>query len=198
MHERIAEAVLALSRGGIVSIPTESTYGLAVDALSAVALERLFALKSREPGKPPPILISDEAMLKLLVDHVPQKAQELMARFWPGPLTLVLPARADLPKSLAEALVLDGGIGVRRSPHPIADALTQAFGRPITATSANPSGQPAAVRASQVWDYFGDSLYILDGGDAPGAPPSTVARVDDSGQITILRAGALDPARLQE
>ena len=194
MRERIAEAVAQLSRGAIVGIPTESTYGLAVDALSADALERLFALKSREPGKPPPILISDEAMLNLLVERVPEKARQLMARFWPGPLTLVLPARANLP----EALVLHGGIGVRRSPHPIADALTAAFGRPITATSANPSGQPAAVRASQVKDYFGDSVHILDGGDAPAAPPSTVARVDDSGKITILRAGALDPARLQE
>ena len=130
-----------MSRGEIVAFPTESSYGLGVDALSSHALERLFALKRREPGKPPPILISDDRMLELLVAHVPPRARELMARFWPGPLTLVLPARPGLPASL----VSDGGVGVRRSPHPLADALVAAFGGPVTATSANLSGRPAAL-----------------------------------------------------
>jgi L-threonylcarbamoyladenylate synthase len=194
MDERIAEAAAALSRGEIVAFPTESSYGLGVNALSSQALSRLFALKGREPGKPPPILISDEAMLKLLVARVPPRARELMARFWPGPLTLVLPALPSLP----EALVMDGGVGIRRSPHPVADALVARFGGPVTATSANPSGSPAAHNASQAAAMFGDRVHLLDGGDAPGALPSTVARVGDDGVITILRAGALDPARLTE
>jgi len=192
MSERIPEAARALSRGGIVAFPTESSYGLAVDALSSAALERLFALKRREPGKPPPILISDEAMLELLVARVPPLARRLMARFWPGPLTLVLPARPGLP----EPLVSDGGVGVRRSPHAVADALVAAFGRPLTATSANLSGLPPALRADEVRATFGDAVHLLDGGDAPGAAPSTVARIDDDGTVTILRAGALDPALL--
>jgi L-threonylcarbamoyladenylate synthase len=179
-----------LSRGEIVAFPTESSYGLGVNALSLHALDRLFARKGREPGKPPPILISDEAMLKLLVAEVPPRAQELMARFWPGPLTLVLPARPGLP----EPLVSEGGVGVRRSPHPLADALVAAFGGPVTATSANLSGRPAALTAAEVVAAFGDALHLLDGGDAPGAPPSTVARVAADGTVTILRAGALDPA----
>lgn len=183
-----------LAAGGAVAFPTESTYGIGVDALSPAALERLFALKGREPGKPPPILISDDAMLELLVARVPERARRLMARFWPGPLTLVLPARAGLP----EPLVSDGGVGVRRSPHPLAAQLVAAFGGPVTATSANLSGQPAAVEAAEVRAVFGDRLHVLDGGRAPGAPPSTVARVGDDGTLTILRAGALDPARLSE
>jgi L-threonylcarbamoyladenylate synthase len=194
MSDRIAEAARVLSDGGMVAFPTESTYGLGVDALSLPALERLFALKGREPGKPPPILISDEAMLELLVARVPPRARQLMARFWPGPLTLVLPARADLP----EPLVSDGGVGVRHSPQAMANALVAAFGRPVTATSANLSGQPAAVEAAEVRAIFGGALHVLDGGRAPGAQPSTVARVADDGTLTILRAGALDPARLSE
>jgi L-threonylcarbamoyladenylate synthase len=194
MDRRIAEATAALSRGEIVGFPTESTYGLGVDALSETALERLFVLKGREPGKPPPILISDEAMLKLLVATVPPRARQLMERFWPGPLTLVLPARPGLP----EALLADGQVGVRHSPHPIADALVRAFGRPVTATSANRSGAPPAVAADEVRAIFGDAVQVLDGGPAPGAPPSTVARVSESGELWILRAGALDPALLPE
>jgi L-threonylcarbamoyladenylate synthase len=190
MRERIAEAAAALSRGEIVAFPTESSYGLGVNALSSRALLALFALKGREPGKPPPILISDEAMLKLLVTRVPARARQLMARFWPGPLTLVLPALPSLP----EPLVAEGGVGVRRSPHPIADELVRVFGGPVTATSANLSGQPAALRA----DEIRLPVHILDGGPAPGAPPSTVVRVADDGTLTILRKGALDPARLTE
>jgi L-threonylcarbamoyladenylate synthase len=194
MDDRIAEAAAALAAGQIVAFPTESSYGLGVDALSADALARLFALKGREPGKPPPLLISDENMLDQLAARVPARARELMARFWPGPLTLVLPAHPHLP----EALVSDGGVGVRVSPHPVAHALVAAFGRPVTATSANPSGTPAALRASEVFAMFGARIHLLDGGAAPGAPPSTVVRVSDAGDLTILRAGALDPAELKE
>src|SRR5262245_25158738 len=162
MRERIAEAAAALSRGEIVGFPTESSYGLGVAALSSHALSALFALKGRDPGKPPPILISDEAMLKLLVARVPDRARSFMARFWPGPLTLVLPALPSLP----EALVVDGGVGVRRSPHPVADALVARFGAPVTATSANPSGRPAAHTAAEVAAMF-PHIHVLDGGDAP-------------------------------
>jgi L-threonylcarbamoyladenylate synthase len=187
-------AVEALRRGEVVAFPTESSYGLGVDALAPAALARLFAVKAREPGKPPPVLIADDAMLARLVARVPPRAHELMARFWPGPLTLVLPARPELPPPL----VSDGGVGVRRSPHPLADALVRAFGGPLTATSANLAGQPPALRPDEVRAAFGAAVLLLDGGDAPGAPPSTVARVADDGAITVLRAGALDPARLTE
>jgi L-threonylcarbamoyladenylate synthase len=184
--------VAALRRGEIVAFPTESSYGLAVDALSEPALARLFALKEREPGKPPPLLVDGESMLARLVERVPARARELMAKHWPGPLTLVLPARAGLP----EPLVLEGGVGARKSPHPIADALCEALGAPLTATSANLSGAPPAMTAAEVRAAFGDRVHVLDGGRAGGGKPSTVVRVADDGTLTILRAGAIDPAQL--
>jgi len=188
----LAPFVAALRRGEIVAFPTESSYGLAVDARSPEALERLFALKGREPGKPPPLLVDGAAMLALLVTSVPARAQALIAKHWPGPLTLVLPAQPELP----EPLVLDGGVGARQSPHAIANALCQAFGAPITATSANPSGRPPAMTAEETHAWFGDAVHILDGGRAGGGKPSTVARVNADGTLTILRAGAIDPAQI--
>jgi L-threonylcarbamoyladenylate synthase len=187
----LAPFVETLRRGEIVAFPTESSYGLAVDARSEAALTRLFSIKGREPGKPPPVLVASERMLESLVAHVPARARALVGRHWPGPLTLVLPARPELP----EALVLDGGVGVRRSPHPVADALCAAFG-PITATSANHSGQPAAITADEVRAAFGDRVHLLDGGRAGGGKPSTVVRVDEDGHLTIVRAGAIDSSQL--
>jgi L-threonylcarbamoyladenylate synthase len=111
-----------------------------------------------------------------------------------GPLTLVLPARPGLPPEL----VSSAGVGVRRSPHALADALVAAFGRPVTASSANLSGAPPAHTTAEVRAIFGTRVHILDGGPAAGAPPSTVAQVDAAGRVTILRVGALDPARLSE
>jgi L-threonylcarbamoyladenylate synthase len=185
-------AVAALRRGEVVAFPTESSFGLAVDALSPVALERLFALKAREPGKPPPLLVADRAMVDRLAARVPAHAATLIERFWPGPLTLVLPARADLP----EALVSVGGVGMRCSPHATAQALVQAFGGPITATSANRSGEPPAMDAAHARACLPGIDYVLDGEPAGGNLPSTVVRVGDDGALTVLRAGAIDPARL--
>jgi L-threonylcarbamoyladenylate synthase len=192
LESGLESAVRALAAGHVVAFPTESTYGLGVDALDAAALARLFAIKGREAGKPPPLLVADRAMVDQLAARVPERARALMARFWPGPLTLVLPARAELP----EALVLDGGVGLRVSPHAIAAALVTAFGRPVTATSANLAGEPPAVTAEAVRAVFGSAVHVLDGGRAPGAPPSTVVRVSDDGTLTVLRAGAIDPASL--
>ncbi|HEY7954813.1 MAG TPA: L-threonylcarbamoyladenylate synthase, partial [Polyangia bacterium] len=115
----IEQAVAALRAGEVVALPTESSYGLAVDARSEPALARLFALKAREAGKPPPLLVASEEMARTLAVRVPERARALIDRFWPGPLTLVLPANDGLP----EAIVSQGGVGMRRSPHPIADGL---------------------------------------------------------------------------
>jgi L-threonylcarbamoyladenylate synthase len=189
----LKDAVAALRRGEVVAFPTESSYGLAVDALDPRALARLFALKDRDPQKPPPILVADERMAARLLACVPERAERWMARFWPGPLTLVLPARAGLP----ESIVSPHGVGIRRSPHPIADALTAEFGGPLTASSANRSGSPPARTAAEVRVAF-PSVHIVDGGPAPGALPSTVVAVAPDGAFTVLRVGPLDPARLSE
>ncbi len=185
----VAEAVDAIRRGEIVAFPTESSHGLAVDAWNALAIERMFALKGREPGKPPPVLVEGEEMIASLVTEIPARARQLMAKFWPGPLTLVLPAHDNVPATL----VHEGRIGIRQSPHPIASALAQAG--PITATSANLAGQPPAFDAQAVREIFGDRVRIA-AGDSGRAVPSTVVRVKSNGDLEVLRVGAIAPTLL--
>jgi L-threonylcarbamoyladenylate synthase len=181
----IAAAAAALGRGEAVAYPTETFYGLGV-AARAPALERLLAVKGREAEKGLSLLIADEAMLAEVVAEVSPRARALIAAHWPGPLTLALPARAGLPP----ALVKDGCVAVRVSPHPVARALVAAFGGPVTATSANPAGQPPPTTAAAVLAYFGDACLILDGGETPGGLPSTLARVRGD-RVEVLRQGAL-------
>jgi len=134
-------------------------------------------------------------MLLCVVTAIPPLAQSLIDQFWPGPLTLVLPGSPGLPKPL---LNRRGGVGVRVSSHPMAQRLVSDFGRPITATSANPSGKNAARTAQEVRGYFGTSLpVILDGGVLHGKKGSTVLEVDKD-QLRVIREGEIALAALQE
>ncbi len=132
-----------LARGGIVVYPTETLYGLGACALSRSAVARVADLKGRADGKPIAVIVSDVEMMTQVVTRVPPPAEGLIERFWPGPLTLVLPARADLPPELTAG---SGVIGVRVSSHPIARALSAVVGEPITATSANVERRAAGMR----------------------------------------------------
>jgi L-threonylcarbamoyladenylate synthase len=185
--QSIADAAAAIGRGEVVAYPTETYYGLAVDALDAKALERLFALKGRGAEKASALLVADMAMFSSVCQEIPARALDLAIAHWPGPLTLALPARPGLPSSIAA----DGFVAARVSSHPMAHALVVAAGRPITATSANPAGAAPARTAAEVARYFaGTSLTILDGGQTAGGPPSTLARLRwDS--VEILRQGAI-------
>jgi L-threonylcarbamoyladenylate synthase len=184
---QIAEAAAAIRRGEIVAFPTETYYGLAVDALDVRALALLFAFKGRGAEKASALLVADLAMFAELCADVPARARELAATYWPGPLTLAVPARPDLPT----AIVHDGFVAARVSPHPVAQALVVAVGRPITATSANPVGADPARTAAEVLAHFaGREFNLLDGGQTPGGPPSTLVRVRGDG-IEILRQGAI-------
>ncbi len=186
-RESIAAAARALSRGGIVVYPTETFYGLGVDALNAAALQRLVELKGREPGKPIALLVSDLDMVRTLVTDIPPQAEALMGRFWPGPLTIVLAARAGASAVLTGA---GGGIGVRLSSHPLATSLVRALGRPVTAPSANPAGLRPPTRIEEARDYFGAAVDVyIDGGTLRGTPASTV--VDARGALRIIREGAV-------
>jgi L-threonylcarbamoyladenylate synthase len=183
----LADAAAVIRQGGIVAFPTETYYGLAVDALDAQALERLFALKGRGSEKASALLVVDFAMFAELCVEVPSRASALAAAHWPGPLTLALPARPHLPA----AIVSDGCVAARVSSHPVAHALVVAAGRPITATSANPAGTAPARTAEQVKSYFaGRDFHLLDGGETPGGPPSTLARMTGE-KLEILRQGAI-------
>jgi len=198
VNERKAEtllaAVAALERGDVIVFPTETLYGLGADALDLAAVEKVFELKGRDADAPLPALVADRAMLSLLVAEISPLAEKLMQRFWPGPLTLVLPARKDIPKPL---LNRTGGIGVRISSQPIATELVKSLGRPLTATSANPSGQAPAHTVEEAKKYFADRIEIyIDGGTLTSKTGSTVAEVSGD-TIRILREGDISGSELQ-
>jgi len=133
-------------------------------------------------------------MLESLVGQIVPLAEILMARFWPGPLTLVLPARPEIPKPLVNSA---GGVGVRISSQPVAQEIVKTLGRPLTATSANPSGQPGAYTVAQAQAYFSDRIEIfLDGGELASRTGSTVAAVADN-KIQIIRAGEITKSELE-
>ena len=181
-------AVDVLHRGGVVAFPTETYYGLAVDPLNPLALNHLFILKQRGISKPILTLVDDKESLSCLVKEIPPIFEPIMNEFWPGPLTLIFPARVDLP------LLLTAGtstIGVRQSSHPFARQLLRAFGRPITATSANISGSAAAVDAYGVRAQFGSKLdMIFDGGRTPGIAGSTIIGFEGD-KLKLIREGVI-------
>jgi len=177
-----------LRAGGVVAFPTETFYGLGAAALDAAAARRVVAVKGRPDGKPLLVLVDSAAMVEVVAREIPPRARELMARYWPGPLTLVLPARPEVPDEVTAG---SGTVGVRLSPHPVARGLVRALGAPVTAPSANRSGQPAPTTAAAVFADFRDRIeLVLDGGVTTGGEPSTVldATVDPP---RVIRAGAL-------
>lgn len=184
----LARALAVIRAGGVVAFPTETYYGLAVDPFNREALSRLFALKRRPPDKPVLTLIETEAQLPLLARQVPEVYRPLMAAFWPGPLTLVFDAVPELPVILTG---YSGTVGVRISSHPMARQLVAALGQPLTATSANYSGQPAAVTPDEVVAQLGlDVDLVLEGGATAGGPGSTIVGLGSEGLVE-LRSGVI-------
>jgi len=184
--EVIQDAAQVILSGGVVAVPTESFYGLAVHALNERAIERLFAVKGRREDNPVLILIASEESLDTCVTGVSEGARKLMERFWPGGLTLVFSADPVLPTSLTAGT---GKIGVRLSSHPVPRELARAVGAPITGTSANRSGQPNCSTADEVMEAVGEDIdLILDGGRTPGGKGSTVLDVTLDPPL-ILRHG---------
>jgi L-threonylcarbamoyladenylate synthase len=188
-----AVAVDALRRGEAVVYPTETLYGLGVDAWSERALELLASLKVRPDDKPISVLISSRAMLDAIAERITPLAGRLIARFWPGPLTLVVTARPSISRRLTAGA---GTIGVRLSSHPVAAALVTGLGGPLTTTSANPAGAAPATTIDQAKGYFGSKVAVyVDGGTVSGGVGSTV--VDVTGNTPrVLREGAVSVAAL--
>ncbi|MBW1916808.1 MAG: threonylcarbamoyl-AMP synthase [Deltaproteobacteria bacterium] len=191
----LQEALEILRAGGVVACPTETYYGLAVDAFQEAALNRVLAIKGRAQSKPLLVLVADVQMVEQVALRVPSLALQLMARFWPGPLTLILPASPSLPRQLTAGT---GTIGVRQSSHPLVRNLTTAYGSPLTGTSANRSGQPPLVTAIEVEREMGSELaLILDSGPCPGGWPSTVLDVTQQ-PPRLVRPGAIASSALKE
>jgi len=169
----IATAAAVVEAGELMAFPTENFYGLGADALDSDAVARVFEVKGRPEHKALLVLVDSIDMAAGLAARVSDGARALMARYWPGPLTLVLEAAARVPAGLT-----GGGstIGVRMPGHAVARALVRSAGRPITAPSANPSEAPPALTAAAVREYFeGRVELILDGGPTAGGAGSTVA-----------------------
>ena len=193
--ENSSAAVRVLKGGGVIVFPTETLYGLGADALDEAAVEKVFQLKGRDPRSPIPVLVADQEMLHTLVAQVPTTAQKLIDRYWPGPLTLVLPGQKNIPKPLCNP---EGGVGVRISSQPIATLLVNGLGRPLTATSANPSGKEPARTLQEAKTYFAGRVELfVDGGALTSKSGSTVVEVmKDS--IKIIREGELSASELRQ
>ena len=176
-----------LGENGLIALPTESFYGLAVDPFNEQALVKLWQVKGRSNGKPVLVLIGEGAQLNPFVRNIPPAATVLMNAFWPGPLTIVFPAGLGLPDAVTAGT---RSVGIRLSAWQPLCELLQRVG-PLTGTSANREGMPPPTTAKEVRHYFGDALdLIVDAGPTPGGRPSTV--IDVQGPIRIIRDGAID------
>ena len=185
------EAVSSLQKGGLVVFPTDTVYGLGALALNERGIEQLYDIKGRESAKAIPILLSDISELPLVASHIDPRTLRLAERFWPGPLTLVVPRHDALPEILSPYPT----VGVRVPDHPVALELLRRAG-PLATTSANISNQPSATTASEVLAQLAGRVpLILDGGQTPGGVSSTV--VDCSRpELAILRQGPLSLEQL--
>jgi L-threonylcarbamoyladenylate synthase len=187
LEARVAAAAAVLRRGGLVAYPTETFYGLGCLALDAAAVARLAAAKGRPDGKPLPLL-ADRLEAVERVAFLSPRARRLAARFWPGPLTLILPARPGLP---AEVTAGSGRVGIRVAGGEVARALAAAAGGPLVSTSANLSGAPPPASPGALDPALVARLDgVLDAGATPGGLPSTVVAVEGEA-LTLVRAGAV-------
>jgi L-threonylcarbamoyladenylate synthase len=175
----IREAARVLREGGLVAFPTETVYGLAADATNPKAIERLNQVKGRPPEKPYSWHLAEEAQVRQFVQDVPAIAARLMQQFWPGPLTIVLPAKEQ------------GTIGFRVPDHPVAQAFLRECRRPVVAPSANRSGFPPPTDGKEVLAALdGQCECLLDAGPTRLGRESTVVSVAHD-RLTILREGAI-------
>lgn len=187
----IAAAAAVIRAGGLVALPTDTLYGLAADPFNREAVMRVFAVKGRSAGQPLPLVAANTEQLAHYLGELPPAAQRLALRFWPGPLTILLPA----PESIVtEATGGTGRIGVRVPNHRVAIDLCLACDRPLTATSANVSGGTPAEDADAVVAAFsadeGCIEMLLDSGRTAGGPPSTIVDVS-SANARLVRPGAI-------
>ena len=184
-----------LRRGGLVAFPTETVYGLGADALNPQAVARIFAAKGRPADNPLIVHVTGvEQAGPEVVAHWPPVARRLAERFWPGPLTLVLPAGPRVPAAVRAGLPT---VAVRCPAHPVAQALIAAAGTPVAAPSANRSGRPSPTRAEDVWADLGPHLdLLLDAGPVPVGVESTVIDVT-AWPPRLLRPGGLPVEELE-
>ncbi len=193
--EAFAHAVRLLRAGKVIAFPTDTVYGVGASGFNERAIEQLFVVKTRERGKAIPYLLADAKNLLLVAREIPEAARILARKFWPGALTLVVPASARVPK-----ILIAGGdtIAVRVPHHPMTRALIDSLGSPLAATSANISGGRDPGNAQEVLAQLeGRIPMILDGGATRANIPSTVVDVTVA-PPKVLRIGAISVAEIEK
>ena len=188
------EAVRLIDAGRVVALPTDTLYGLAADPFRADAVDRVFAIKGRSAGRALPLIAADEAQVASCIGSLPPIGQRLARAFWPGPLTLLVSAPPALAGRVSGGT---GRVGVRVPAHAVARALCRACDRPLTATSANLSGETASADPLEVARMLGDRIdLLLDAGRTPGGEASTIVDVSESA-TRLIRSGAIAWERIQ-
>jgi L-threonylcarbamoyladenylate synthase len=194
-EEDLRKALAILESGGVIAYPTETFYGLGADAGNEKAVEKIYAIKGRTFTKPLPLIIGDRKDLDRYVELVPETARILMTVFWPGALTLVFEAsQFVLPRLMGGT----GKIGIRLSSHPIASRLSGMLSRPVTATSANLSGEKECSSAYDIPEALRNRVdAIIDGGQTPGGLGSTIVDVTTD-PPSLLRAGVISSSLIED
>jgi len=182
----IPRALEILKAGGLVAFPTDTVYGVGALVFNGKAVESIYTAKDRPIEKAIPVLIGDSDDLENVGIDIPETARRLVARFWPGPLTILVPKRADLPESVSATST----VGVRLPDHEVARALLGATG-PMAVTSANISGGQSPVTAQEVYEQLKGRIdLIIDGGKTPGGIPSTLVDCT-AADLKVLREGPI-------
>ncbi len=191
VDDAVQKASALIRAGGIVAFPTETFYGIGAHYADETVLRRIYSLKQRSTKNALPLLIGSKKLLKLLTPSIHEIAAMMMNRFWPGPLTILFPAKSNLHNLITAGTEK---VAVRMPGGSIALRLAQSLEFPITATSANISGMPPAENAGQVFRYFKDGIDLLiDGGSTSGTLPSTIIDIVDN-KIIIVRQGVIPKA----
>jgi L-threonylcarbamoyladenylate synthase len=191
--DNIDRAATLLRKGGVVAFPTETVYGLGANAFDPSAVARIFEIKGRPAFDPLIVHVLDGAMLERVAAEIPPPARALAEGFWPGPLTLVLPKRPNVPDLVTAGLP---SVGIRMPAHPIARALLERTGTPLAAPSANPFGRLSPTRAEHVQRGLGNRVdLILDGGPSAVGLESTIVGFEPGPQL--LRRGAIPAEELE-
>lgn len=194
MTKQILRAAELIRAGELVAFPTETVYGLGANALDAEAVEKIYAAKGRPPSSPLIVHVCSIEMAQSLVREWPERAEKLTGKFWPGPLTLVLPKQPRVPDSLTAGLPT---VGVRMPAHPIALDLIRAAGVPIAAPSANPFTELSPTTAQHVRDALRDRVaLVLDGGPSKVGIESTVLSLAGADPV-LLRPGMVTKADIE-
>jgi len=185
-------AAVVIRAGGLVILPTDTVYGVGADWQQPDAVAALYAAKQRPPEKAIPVLLAGAEDIGVVASAVPADTKRLADTFWPGPLTLVVPKRDEVPEIVSAYPT----IGVRVPDHDAARAAIRACGGALAVTSANVSGGPNASTAQEAAAALGEAVVlVLDGGECPGGVPSTVVDLS-GGEIAVLREGPLSKADL--